>query len=129
MTRTHPALIPTAKRVLAALRRETAIARLGALPDVAAAAEAKLAALADFKAACEARDPGSPALAAEREVLRQVLAAADENALVLTAVRQAVEDLPRRLRAAVTAAIDPGTYSVYGSRTRHVLAAQISASA
>jgi hypothetical protein len=68
-------------------------------------------------------------LATEREVLRQVLAAADENALVLTAVRQAVEDLPRRLRAAVTAATDPGTYSIHGSRARHVLAARISASA
>jgi hypothetical protein len=129
MTRAHPSLIQTAKRVLATLQRETAVARLGALTDFTAAAEAKRAALADFTAACEARDPRAPALAVEREVLRQVLAAADENALVLAAVRQAVEDLPRRLRAAVTAAIDPGTYSLYGRGARHVLAARINASA
>ncbi len=129
MTRAHSPLIATAKRVLATLQRETAVARLGALPDFIAAADAKRAALADFRAACDARDPRAPALAAEREMLRQVIAAANENALVLEAVRQAVEDLPRRLRAAITAAVDPGTYSLRGRGARHVLAARIDASA
>jgi hypothetical protein len=129
MTRAHSKLIVTARRVLATLQRETAVARLGALAEVTAAAAAKRAALAEFRAACDARDPRAPALAAEREMLRQVIAAANENALVLEAVRHAVEDLPRRLRAAIAAAVDPGTYSLHGRGGRHVLAARVNASA
>ena len=129
MTQAPPSLGQTARRLLASLRRETAVARLGAVADVSAAAAAKRAAFTDFATACAARDPQVPARAGEREALRQLLFAANENALVLDAVRQAVEDLPRRLRAAVLAVVDPGTYTLHGSGARHVLATRVNASA
>lgn len=129
MSNPVPSLVKAARHLLAALQRETSIARLGAVADLAAAAEAKRSAFADFKAATEAYDEQPPGLPAEREALRQLLAAAQENAIVLAAVRQAVEDLPRRLRAAVIAAVDPGTYSLRESSARHVLAARVNASA
>ncbi len=129
MTRAHPSFVQAAKRLVATLRRETSIARLGGVSELSAAAEAKRAALGDFLAACETRGVQPPSRPAEREALRQILSAANENALVLDAVRQAVEDLPRRLRAAITAAVDPGTYSPYGRSVRHVLAARVNASA
>jgi hypothetical protein len=130
MTRAQSPLTRAADRLLAALQRETAIARLGALPELSAAADAKRAALADFTAACETRGDAPPdTLAAEREALRRVISAADQNALVLVAVRRALEDLPRRLRAAITAAVDPGVYTLHGRTVRHVLAARINASA
>jgi len=123
-----PSLVQAARHLLAALQRETAIARVGAVNDLAAAADAKRAAFGDFQAASQAYCGAPAESGAEREALRQVLAAADENAVVLRAVRQAVEDLPRRLRAAVIAAVDPGTYTAHGGgAARHVLAARISA--
>ena len=129
MTKAAPSLVQAARHLLAALQRETSVARLGAVTDLAAAAEAKRAAFADFKAASVAYDGQPPGLPAEREALRQLLAAAQENAIVLEAVRQAVEDLPRRLRAAVIAVVDPGTYSLRESGIRHVMAARLDASA
>jgi len=123
-----PSLTEAARRLLAAMQRETAIARVGAVNDLAAAADAKRAAFADFQAATQGFTPGQTDNGKAREALRQLLAAADENAVVLSAVRQAVEDLPRRLRAAVIAAVDPGTYTLHGgSAARHVLPARISA--
>ena len=123
-----PSLAQAARHLLDALQRETAIARVGAVNDLAAAAAAKRAAFVDFSAASQGYSPGHAEGRAEREALRRLLAAADENAVVLSAVRQAVEDLPRRLRAAVIAAVDPGTYTPHGGgATRHVLPARISA--
>jgi hypothetical protein len=110
------------------LLKETALARLGALGDLSAAAEAKSVALRDFTDACTARGHTPPATDQERAELRRLLAVADENALILEAVSSTLQDLATKVRAAAATAADPGTYTLAGRRGRHVLAARVDAS-
>ncbi len=123
--------IHAARQMAESLQNETALARLGALGDLAAAAAAKQAAFQEFAQACAARGRVPPATDAERAALRRLLALADENALILEAVSNTLQDLARKVRAAAVTLADPGTYTVPGRIgrrfNRHVLAAQINA--
>jgi hypothetical protein len=127
-----PSLVHSARRMAKSLQKETALARMGSLGDLAEAAEAKKLALLEFSEACAARGRTPPATASERDELRGLLAHADENALILEAVSATLQDLARNLRSAATAVADPGTYTVLGRSARrtgrHVLAACVNAS-
>jgi hypothetical protein len=133
MSAPSPSLVHAARRMGASLQKETELARLGALGDLAAAADAKKAALRQFTEACAARGRTPPATAAERAELCRLLSAADENAVILEAVSSTLQDLARKVRSAAATIADPGTYSLPGRPTkrgdRHVLAARINAMA
>lgn len=123
-----PSLLETARVLLAAMERETALARTGALPQLGAASAAKQAAFAAFSAACALRRGSAAGSDAEREALRRLAEAADANALVIDAVRLTLQDFAVRLRAALAAAIDPGTYGPTGGRVHRAPAARFEAS-
>jgi hypothetical protein len=93
-----------------AVQAETALARIGALGKLADAARAKQEAFVTFRAACTARDPAEPGSEAEQQALHDLLVAGDESALVLEAVRHTLGNFVAKLRAAVGALADPGTY-------------------
>lgn len=113
----------------AAMRQETTLARTGALGQIQQAAAAKQAAFAVFQAECAARDARNPGSEAEQAALRDLLAAANESALVLEAVRGVLDDFITRLKAAVSALADSGTYDPKGQRSRHVQAVRLNANA
>jgi ferric-dicitrate binding protein FerR (iron transport regulator) len=117
--------------MIATLQKETTLAQLGALGDLAAAADAKRTALRQFIEACAMRGRTPPATDSERAELRRLLAAADENALILEAVSSTLRDLARKVRAAAATIADPGIYTLPGRPARrserHVLAARINA--
>jgi hypothetical protein len=125
MTETPLPLAEAAGRLAATMQHETALAQAGALSDLAAAAEAKQEAFAAFLHSYGAKEGirSEPA----REALRALIAAADENALVLEAVSTTLEHTARGLRDALGAAADPGTYGPKGKHPRHVLAARLDA--
>jgi hypothetical protein len=123
-----PSLIPAARRLTETLLKETELARLGALNDLAAAAADKEAALREFTDACAARGEATKATSLERTELRRILSAADENALVLEAVGSTLGDLAAKVRTAAATAADPGTYSPARKNERHVWAASFDAS-
>lgn len=131
MTGRSPSLIQAARRMAESLRKETELAGMGVLGDLADAAEAKKLALLEFTAACSARGRTPPASAAERAELRRLLAVADENALILEAVSSTLQDLARKIRSAAATLADPGTYTSPAlpikRRSRHVLAACVNA--
>ena len=122
-----PTLSGAARKLSQALRRETGLARSGALPELAAAAEAKEAAFRLFLAARDARSETAPVEQTERAAVRDLLDAADENALVLEAVRATLDDVAEKLRRALSSAADPGLYGPTGRGPRHTLAAQVDA--
>ena len=120
------ALIEAARRLQSVLVRETAAARRASLAELTALSEEKQDALT----ALIALEPQEDAIlaGATRVALRDMLAAAEENALVLSAVAGAMETVQDRLRQDLSAAADPGTYSeACGPRRalRHSLAATI----
>jgi hypothetical protein len=119
-------LIAATDALCAVLARETALARTGGLAAFAQAVRDKRTALARFVAATEAvrAAAGAPSEAG-RAALRRLRAVADENALVLDAVRTTIDDFAARLRRALTSAADPGTYGPAGRGPRHALAAQV----
>lgn len=138
------ALIEAARRLQSVLVRETAAARRASLSDLTALWEEKQDALAALVAlepqavampeeASEDATLADPILGgAARAVLREMLAAAEENALVLGAVAGAMEAMQDRLRRDLAAAADPGTYGeAHGPRRRlrHSLAATINQTA
>ncbi len=129
MTDVCSPLSHAAKRLSAALQRETELATRGAVNELAEAAEAKRAAFAEFSATCQAQGCVPASADVERDALRALLAAADENANVLDAVRSTLERLSEGLRAALEATVDPGTYGPAGRRVGHVPAARLDASA
>jgi hypothetical protein len=116
-------------RLTEALRQETALARTGALGEFGRAAAAKQEAFDLFNKACAAHDPRNRSSAEEQEVLRDLLAAANESALVLEAVRNVLDDFVARLKAAVSALADAGTYGLNPQRSRHVQAVRLDARA
>ena len=118
-----------AKRLRAALHHETELAMCGAVTELAEAAEAKRAAFAEFSTACQTQGGASASADADRDALRALLAAADENANVLDAVRSTLERLSESLRAALEATVNPGIYGPAGRRLGHVPAARLDASA
>jgi hypothetical protein len=121
-----PLSLPEAAGLLAeSLHRETALARVGALPDLVAASDAKAAA---FNVFLQSHAAGPPVdVAASRAALKALLEAADENALVLEAVTATLEHAASGLRRTLSAAADPGTYGPTGRGPRHVLAARVDA--
>ena len=129
MTDSLSPLGQAAKRLCAALERETELAVRGAVTELAEAAEAKRSAFAEFSTACQTQGPVTASADADRDALRALLAAADENANVLDAVRSTLERLSESLRAALGATVDPGTYGQVGRRIGHVPAARLDASA
>jgi hypothetical protein len=133
MTQRASSLVQAARRLASSLQRETGLARTGAVADLLNAAEMKRAAFASFSEICAARGSHRSASHAEREALRDLLLAADENALILDAVRATLEDMAGKLRSALRSVADPGTYGPTSRRgrtaTRHVLAARVDASA
>jgi len=121
-------LIRATRRMAESLQNETTLASLGALGDLAAAAEAKKIALEEFTEACASHGPMT---AGERVELRRLLAAADENAIILEAVSNTLRDLTKKVRAAAATIADPGTYTLPGCAARqpprHVMSACINA--
>ena len=117
-------LVRAAVALARALRRESALARSGAIPDLLAAARAKQAAFAAFRR--EGAGEGGPS-AAEIAALRELVAAADENLLVLDAVRSVFEQFAVRVREALCSAADPGVYDAAGRARGRVLAARVNA--
>lgn len=117
-----------AERLRLVLEQETALARTGGLGAFADAIREKRAALAAFNDAKtqlqNAEDPVLPS-DADRAELQRLMTTADENALVLEAVRNAIDDLAGRLRKALTAGSDPGTYGPTDRRPRHAIAARL----
>ena len=113
-----------ARALTAALRIETGIARVGALPDFAAAAEGKRKAFDRFNR-LRAPTYTGPVSTSEREAIRELIAAADESALVLDAVRSTLNDVAKRLSRALGSVADPGTYGRTGRKLRHTLAASV----
>lgn len=124
-----PSLNQVARRLAAVLDRETALARTGAVAELAAVAYAKREAFEAFRQACAARDPARGTTNTERDSLHRVLTAATENALVLEAVRVTLEDMAAKLRTVLRSVADPGTYGLTQRRNRHVLSAHVDASA
>lgn len=114
-----------ADRLRVALEQETSLARHGGLRDFAEAVRAKRAALADFqRAVTEAEADPDTLGAADGMALRRLLAMTEENALILEAVKNTIDDFSTRLRRALTSAADPGTYGPNGRGPRHAMAAQ-----
>ena len=118
-----------AKRLRAALQRETELAMRGAVTELAEAAEAKRAAFIEFSTVCQTQGSVSSSADSDRDALRALLAAGDENANVLDAVRSTLERLSESLRAALEATVNPGIYGPAGRRIGHVPAARLDASA
>ena len=131
MSAVPPSLVRAARRMANSLQKETDITRLGSLGDLAAAAEDKKTALQQFTEACAIRGHTPPPTPAERFELRHLLAAADENALILEAVTSTLQDLTRRVRSAAATIADPGTYTLPGRAARrparHVMSACVNA--
>jgi hypothetical protein len=113
------AVLADATRLLAeALRNETNIAREGSFTDLGTAAAAKQSAFGAFLVARAARDRTLPPTDHERAELRRLLADANENAIILEAVMSTVKNFLGKVRSAVTAISDPGTYNL-APRPKH----------
>jgi hypothetical protein len=114
--------LEAARHLTHVLRREAAAARRAALPDLIALAEEKREAMAALASA------GMPEGPSDHEAVRELLAAAEENAMVLGAVAGLVGAIETRLREELTAATDPGTYAPktrLRRPLRHSLAARV----
>ena len=130
MTALSPSSLAAAVlRLTAALENETSLARVGALEDLAAAAAEKQAA---FDALCVLHD-GSQSCEIDKMVdqgiMRALMSAAKENAVVLEAVKSTLDAAAHRLRSLVGSVVDPGTYGRFGQPARHIPAARINACA
>ncbi|MBC9179854.1 hypothetical protein [Pseudoroseomonas ludipueritiae] len=121
------ALIEAAARLQAVLWREAEIAGTAPLATLGALMEEKREALLALSRL------GPPENAAERAALRGMMAAAEENGMVLGAVADALGTVRDRLRRDLAQAADPGTYGPQGSAfpgprrkpLRHTLAASL----
>jgi hypothetical protein len=103
------ALIEAARRLQSVLMRETAAARRASLSELTEIFDEKEEALAALIAA--EPPPGEIPADTVRSALRDMLAAAEENALVLGAVAGAMEAVQDRLRQDLAATTNPGTYA------------------
>ncbi len=122
----HNAAAAAAARLLVvALKRETTLAHAGALADLAEAASAKRDAYLAFEQMCADMDPADAPAAIGHDVIAQLVAAANENALVLEAVTTVLNSAATRLRTLVGAMADPGTYDLHDRPRRHVIAASV----
>jgi hypothetical protein len=125
------ALAEAAARLQAVLWRETEAAGTAPLPVLGALMEEKRQALAGLTLAGPA--VGTAASTAERAALRLLMAAAEENALVLGAVADALDMVREKLKTDLSQAANPGVYGPQGSPfpgprrrpLRHTLAASL----
>ncbi len=129
MSGTVPSLAEAARRLRAALQRETDLARRGAVTELALAADAKQEAFAVFSDACQAWPTDAQRSDDDRGSLRALVLAASENTHILEAVRATLEGFTTRLRDALGTVADPGVYGPSGRRPYHVPAARFDASA
>jgi hypothetical protein len=121
------ALIEAAARLQALLWRETEMAGTAPLSELGALMEQKREALAVLS------HLSPPTNEAEIAALRGMMAAAEENGLILGAVAGALGTVRDRLRTDLAQAADPGTYGPQGSAfpgprrkpLRHTLAASM----
>ena len=121
-------LMQAARDMQAVLMQETAAARRASLAELAALFAEKQDALAVLEQASTEAMPDE----ACRAALRAMLAAAEENAMVLGAVAGAMESVQDRLRTDLAEAANPGTYGPQGGgrrAPRHSLAASINQTA
>jgi hypothetical protein len=125
------ALIEAAARLQAVLWREAEVAGTAPLATLGTLMEEKREALLVLSRL------GPAESAAERTALRNMMAAAEENGMVLGAVADALGTVHERLRRDLAQAADPGTYGPQGSAfpgprrkpLRHTLAASLDHSA
>lgn len=121
------ALLAATARLQAVLWRETEVAGAAPLPVLQALMEEKREAMIALSHC------GPPGSEVERQALRGMAAAAEENALVLGAMADALDGLRQRLRRDLAQAADPGVYGPQGSAfpgprrkpLRHTLAASL----
>lgn len=114
------ALLQAARALHQVLEQEAAAARQAALPELHRLIAEKRRAVALLAQA------GPPQSEAERQALRGMMRAAEENAMVLGAVAGALEAVRDQLRSDLAEAADPGLYGPAGprrQRLRHTLAA------
>jgi hypothetical protein len=129
MTEQKSRLAIAAQRLKEAVEQETRVARAGALDTLAAAAAAKQTA---FTAFSDVRTDGptrGTLATSDRKAIEDLLIAANENAIVLEAVKSTLDDAAARVQALLSAAADPGTYSRLGRTARHIQATRIDAKA
>jgi hypothetical protein len=108
------------------LREEASAARRASLNDLLQLQEEKQDALDALFALGADHDPAAGSLPEVRVALRGMLAAAEENGLILASIAGALESVQDRLRTDLAAATNPGTYSVASqTRRRFSLAASI----
>ena len=122
----NPMLL-AAERMRDILLREAAAAHRASLAELVALHEEKQAALDVLAGLDPAEAVAGEDASAVRAALRAMLAAAEENGMILASVAGALESVQERLRAELAAETDPGTYSMAGGvrRRTHSLAASI----
>lgn len=109
---TTQSLLEAAQRMREILLEEAAAARRASLVDLQTLQDEKREQLAVLAAL----DPPHAEAPALRAALRAMLAAAEENAMVLASVGGALESVQERLRSDLAAATNPGTYNLAGAR-------------
>jgi hypothetical protein len=122
-------LAGAARRLAIAVRRETSVARSGALGELTSAAANKREAFFEFRAiegnleSCESEKKEA------HSAIQDLLVAVNENANVLEAVKSTLDDASDRLHALLGGIADPGIYHRFHRPARHVAAARIDAKA
>lgn len=124
-------LTSAAHGLTVALEQETRLARAGALDALVEAAAAKQMAFVTFRHACENKSPsGDGQTRQEKAAIKALLSAANENAVVLEAVKTTLDDASGKLRTLLGSIADPGTYAPAGRSARHhIPAARVDAQA
>ena len=113
----HP-VIAAAGRMRDILLREAAAAHRASLAELAALQEEKQEALEALAGFDPAELPAGDDAPAVQLALRSMLAAAEENGMILASVAGALDSVQERLRADLAAEADPGTYSVASNLRR-----------
>jgi hypothetical protein len=129
MTQKKSPIAIAAQRLTEAVEQETRVARAGVLDDLSMAAAAKKTAFAAFSDLQGNMDVRETLDVEDRKAIHDLLVAANENAVVLTAVKSTLDDAAARLHTLLGAMADPGTYSRLGRPARHVPATRINAKA
>ncbi len=129
MTEQKSPLALAARRLAEAVEQETRVARAGALGDLVSAASAKRIAFDAFSELQGEVSVGETLKTSDREAVNALLIAANENSIILEAVKSTLDDAATRLHAILASVADPGTYSRLGQSARHVPAARIDAKA
>jgi hypothetical protein len=122
-------LTEAAEQLTEAVVRETRLARQGALGDLTGAVSAKREAFATFKQARDQMPSPGAMTEVDQQAIRNLLTATNENAIVLEAVKTALDNAVSRFQSALSSLTDPGTYGRLGIVQRHLPAATLDAQA